>query len=159
MIVGLVRLYQVKKQFWHSLKRCESWNDNWGRMVFGAWNLPWVHQDNWDGWWRGATKEEPTHSKDCFRSCTDHVADHALITWVIMNWSRGLSYTAHVADHALITLWMMHWSRGWSYTDHVTHHAHIIHALCKTDQIVHFKQVHYKTYRCILFCAHNKIKK
>lgn len=66
MIVGLVRLYQVKKQFWHSLKRCESWNDNWGRMVFGAWNLPCVHQDNWDGWWRGATKEEPTHSKDCF---------------------------------------------------------------------------------------------
>ena len=66
MIVGLVRLYQVKKQFWHSLKRCESWNDNWGRMVFGAWNLPCVHQDNWEGWWRGATKEEPTHSKDCF---------------------------------------------------------------------------------------------
>src|SRR5574342_791220 len=28
-------------------------------------------------------------------SCTDHVTDHALITW--------LSCTAHVADHAMIT--------------------------------------------------------
>lgn len=35
----------------------------------------------------------------------------------------------------------------------------LVHAFCKTDQIVHFKQGHYKTYRCILFCAHNKIKK
>ena len=35
----------------------------------------------------------------------------------------------------------------------------LVHAVCKIDQIVYFKQVHYKTFRCILFCAHNKIKK
>ena len=38
---------------------------------------------------------------------TDHVADHALITW--------LSCTNHVADHALIT-WLI-------YTDHVADNA------------------------------------
>ena len=32
--------------------------------------------------------------------CTDHVTDHALITW--------LSCTAHVADHALITWLIIH---------------------------------------------------
>ena len=40
-------------------------------------------------------------------SCTDHVADHALITW--------LSCPDHVADHALIT--------SISCTDHMTAHA------------------------------------
>ena len=35
-------------------------------------------------------------------SCTDHVADHALITLEIMPWSRGWSCTLHVPDHALI---------------------------------------------------------
>ena len=52
-------------------------------------------------------------SPDC--ACTDHVAEH--------QWSRGWSCTDHVIDHALIIWLIMHWSRGWSYTDHVTDHA------------------------------------
>ena len=48
-------------------------------------------------------------------SCTEHVADQTLITWLIMHWSRGWSCTNHFVDHALI--------RGGSYTDHMTDHA------------------------------------
>lgn len=68
MIVGLVRLYQVKKQFWHSLKQCESCNDNWSWMIFGAWNLCWVHQDEWEGWgWWGTQRGNPRIQKtQCF---------------------------------------------------------------------------------------------
>ena len=36
-------------------------------------------------------------------SCTDHVADHTLITWLIVHWSRGWSCTDLEADHTLIT--------------------------------------------------------
>ena len=45
--------------------------------------------------------------------CTDHVADHALITWLIMHWYQSWSYTSHVTDHALIIRLTMHWSSGW----------------------------------------------
>ena len=50
-------------------------------------------------------KETATHSSILSRdwSCTDHVNDHALFTWLIMYWSRDWSCTDHVADHALIT--------------------------------------------------------
>ena len=48
-------------------------------------------------------------------SCTDHIIDPALITWLIMHWSRDGSCTDHVA--------IMHWSLGWLYTDHVPCHA------------------------------------
>ena len=44
-------------------------------------------------------------------SCTDHVTDHALITWLIMHWSRGY--------HALMTWLIMHLSYDWSCPDHV----------------------------------------
>ena len=44
-------------------------------------------------------------SRDC--ACTDHMADHALITW--------LSCTDHDTDHTLIT--------SISCTDHMTAHA------------------------------------
>ena len=62
----------------------------------------------------------------CGWSCTDHVTDHALITCLIMHWSRGY--------HALITWLVIHWSYSyhvpvtwmiihpsgdWSCTDHV----------------------------------------
>ena len=36
------------------------------------------------------------------------------------HWSCGWSCTDHVADHTLITWLIMHWSRAWSCTDHVT---------------------------------------
>ena len=63
-------------------------------------------------------------------SYTDHVTAHALITSLIMNWSRDLacsdlvsewcwSCTDHVADHTEIQWLIMHWSRRWSCTDHV----------------------------------------
>ena len=48
-------------------------------------------------------------------SCTDHVTDHALITWLIMHWSRGY--------HALITWLVIHGSCAWSCTDYMTDHA------------------------------------
>ena len=48
-------------------------------------------------------------------SCTNHVADHSLITWLIMHWSWSGLYTDHVT--------CMHSSRSWSYTDHVTVHT------------------------------------
>ena len=52
-------------------------------------------------------------------SCTDHVTDHAPITWLIMHWSRNWSGTYHLPDHALITWLIIHWSRDWSCTDHI----------------------------------------
>ena len=48
-------------------------------------------------------------------SYTDHVTNHALITWLIMHCSR--------CYHSLITWLSCHWSRDWSYTDHVADHA------------------------------------
>ena len=57
-----------------------------------------------------------------FWSYTDHVIDHALITWI--------SCTDHVADHTLFTCLTMQWSRGWSYTAHVTDHALITWLSC-----------------------------
>ena len=66
-------------------------------------------------------------------SCTDQVADHTRITWLILHWSRvyhtlitWLSCTVHVA--------IMHCSRGWSYTDHVIDHALITWISC-TDHV------------------------
>ena len=38
-------------------------------------------------------------------------------------WSRGWSYSDHVAVHALITWLIILSSWSWSYTDHVTVHA------------------------------------
>ena len=81
-------------------------------------------------------------------SYTDHMTDHALITWLHMHWSRNcrqwsrgyhallmwlsmpwqgsyyalltcLSWTEHMADHTLITWLHMPWSRDWWCTDHV----------------------------------------
>ena len=40
-----------------------------------------------------------------------------------MHWSRNWSGTYHLADHALITWLIIHWSRDWSCTDHMTDHA------------------------------------
>ena len=48
---------------------------------------------------------------------------HALITWLITQWSRGWSCTDHEADHTLITWLCMHWARGWTCNDHVAYHA------------------------------------
>ena len=56
-------------------------------------------------------------------SCTDHEPDHALITWLNMHWSGSWSYTDHMTLHAMITWLILHWSLGWSYTDHVADHA------------------------------------
>ena len=47
---------------------------------------------------------------------------HILVTWLIMHRWRKWSCTVHVTDHVLIT-WLMHRSRGWSCTDHVIDHA------------------------------------
>ena len=38
-------------------------------------------------------------------SCTDHVTDHAQITWLIMHWSRGY--------HSLLRWLIMQWSRSY----------------------------------------------
>ena len=38
------------------------------------------------------------------------MADHTLITWLILHLSRGWSYSDYMNDHALITLYIMHWS-------------------------------------------------
>ena len=51
------------------------------------------------------------HALITWLSCTDHVAEHALFTWLITHLSRDISCNDHVAR--------MHWSRGWSCTDHV----------------------------------------
>ena len=74
------------------------------------------------------------HALITWHSCTDHVADHtlltrlimhrsrlyhALITWLPMHWSRGWSYTNHVTDRALITWLIIHWYRDWAWTDHM----------------------------------------
>ena len=48
-------------------------------------------------------------------SCTDHVNDHALLTWLIMQ--------CLCSYHILVTWLIMHWSRNWSCTGHVAHHA------------------------------------
>ena len=61
---------------------------------------------------------------------------HALITWLLIHWSRGWSCTDPVADHTLIMKLIIHWSRDcmhWSHdfacTDHVDDHALINHVL------------------------------
>ena len=51
---------------------------------------------------------------------------HILVRWLIMHRSRKWSCTVHVTDHVLITWLIMHRSRGWSCTDHVIDHALII---------------------------------
>ena len=51
-------------------------------------------------------------------SCTNHFADHVLITWLIMHWSHGWSCTDHAAT--------MYWSHDWSCTDHVADHTRIM---------------------------------
>ena len=87
-------------------------------------------------WWRAC-------------ACTDDVADRALITWLIMHWSRV--YQAMISDwqalimglcthwsrgyHALITWLRMHWWRGWSGTDNLIGHAVI------TWLVVHWSRV------------------
>ena len=48
-------------------------------------------------------------------ACTVHVAEHTLITWLIMHWSHGY--------HALITWLIIHCSRVWPCTDHVADHT------------------------------------
>ena len=85
-------------------------------------------------------------------SCTEHVSDQTLITWLIMHWSRGWSWTNHFVDHALIRGWSytdhmtdhelitwvrMHWSRGWSCTNHVTDHALIMRLIVHYHEAVH----------------------
>ena len=40
-------------------------------------------------------------------------AMHALITWLIMHWSRGWSCNDHETDHTLITWLCLHWPCGW----------------------------------------------
>ena len=43
------------------------------------------------------------------------MADHALITKLIIHWSRDCACTDHKADNSLITWLIMHWSRAWLY--------------------------------------------
>ena len=52
-------------------------------------------------------------------SCTDHLEDHALITWLITHSSCAWSCTDHLADNALITKLIIHWSHYCACTDHV----------------------------------------
>ena len=92
------------------------------------------------------------HSSRC-GSCSDHVAENTVITWLIMHWSRewsvtdqmaithlsnDCSCTHHVDDHTL-TMWLikhwslgydslitwlrLQWSRCWLYTYHGIDHA------------------------------------
>ena len=42
-------------------------------------------------------------------SCIDYMTSHALITWIIIHWSRDWSCTHHVTHQALITWLIMHW--------------------------------------------------
>ena len=49
--------------------------------------------------------------------------NHALNTWLIIDWSHEATCTDHVADHTVITWPIMHWSQSWSFTDYVTVHA------------------------------------
>ena len=63
-------------------------------------------------------------------SCTNHMAEHELITWLSMQWSRvwmvlimWLIKNWSRGYNALITWLRMHWSCGWSYTDDVTDQA------------------------------------
>ena len=57
-------------------------------------------------------------------SCTDHVADHSLITWLNMHWSRSWSYPDHGTVHALITWLIMQLSHASSCTDLMAGHEH-----------------------------------
>ena len=57
------------------------------------------------------------NSMDRGLSCSDHVADHALIPWLSMDWSHDyhvvipwLNGADHVTDHALIMFAIIHWS-------------------------------------------------
>ena len=70
-------------------------------------------------------------SRGC--SYNDHVADHAVITLLIML-IRWLSCTDFVADHSLITCLIVHWSCGWSLTNHVAYHA-LIRWLSCSDHV------------------------
>ena len=54
----------------------------------------------------------------------DHVINPALITWLIMHWSRGWSHMYHVTVHALI-MWL-------SCTDHVA----IMHWSCSYHALI-----------------------
>ena len=62
-------------------------------------------------------------------SYTDHVPGHALITWLIMHWSRDWSCNDLVSDHALIT-WL-------SCIAHVACHAVITWLSCTTHLADH----------------------
>ena len=62
-------------------------------------------------------------------TCTDHVADHTLITWLIMHWSHNWSCTDHMAhqppDQCVMSHVILHWSHGSSRTDPVADHTRI----------------------------------
>ena len=73
-------------------------------LAIMPWSRGWSYSDTWliMHTWRAW-------------SCTDNVADHALITKLIIHWSLSV--------HSLIMFLNMQWSRGWSCTDHVADHA------------------------------------
>ena len=53
-----------------------------------------VHWDNPEGWFGEGGGRRVQDGEHTGSSCTDHVTDHAGVTW--------LSFTDHVADHTLI---------------------------------------------------------
>ena len=64
-------------------------------------------------WSRGwsYTDHVTDHAQITWLSCTDYLIVHAINTWMIMHLSRGWSCTNHIADHELITWLSMQWSR------------------------------------------------
>ena len=143
------RVYQAVIRDWQALiiGLCTHWSRGYHALI------TWLRMH----WWRGCSGTDHVFirqwsvtdrrwSWDCARTdhvaimhwwrdcaCTDDVGDQALITWLIMHWSRV--YQAMISDwqallmglcthwsrgyHALITWLRMHWWRGCSGTDHV----------------------------------------
>ena len=95
--------------------------------------ITWLSMHCSRGW--SYTDHMIDHALITWISCTNHVTDHALITW--------LSCTDHVADHALVMWLIMHWSRAWSYTDQIKQFIAKKKSTSKTRRIVRFSSVQF----------------
>ena len=84
------------------------------------------------------------HALITWLSCTDHMADHTLITCLVMQRSRDYSWSDHVAImhssrgyYALIMWLITHVSRDWSCTDHVVDHTLITRLIMHWSRLYH----------------------
>ena len=98
----------------------QSAGNNYGPQVWWIMLLSWQSSSSWkagiqlswqlSSWWAGrnhaahlAIFKQLSRQESSTSVGPGHVTLHALITWLIMRWSRGWSCTDRLTDHALVT--------------------------------------------------------